>query len=91
MTNDYESNNGVNLQDIILPNDARLDVYYDEGLLGGISVFTGTGTRSDVKAGEDALYTTHPYNRVSAPFKAIPYFAWSNCTPGEMTVWIRNT
>jgi DUF1680 family protein len=86
-----EEDNGANLQDIILPNDAKLDVYYDDGLLGGVSVITGTGTRSDVKAGEDALYTTHAYNRVSAPFKAIPYFAWSNRTPGEMTVWIRNT
>jgi DUF1680 family protein len=85
-----EEDNGANLQDIILPNDARFDVQFDEGLLGGVSVITGTGTRSDVKTDEDALYTTHTYNRVPAPFKAIPYFAWSNRTPGEMTVWIRN-
>jgi DUF1680 family protein len=85
-----EEDNGPNLQDIIIPNDAQLDVQFDEGLLGGVTVITGTGTRSDVKEDDDALYSTDIYNRVPAPIKAVPYFAWSNRTPGEMTVWIRN-
>jgi DUF1680 family protein len=86
-----EVDNGTNLQDIALLNDTAFDVHFDDQLLGGVTVITGTGTRSDVNAYEqDELYTTHEYRRVSAPIKAIPYFAWSNRTPGEMTVWIKN-
>ncbi|SFL55653.1 hypothetical protein SAMN03159341_107118 [Paenibacillus sp. 1_12] len=83
-----EEDNGVNLQDIFLPNDIQLDTYFDAGLLGGVTVITGTGTRSEVKKDDNALYTTQNYQRVPAPIKAIPYFAWSNRTPGEMIVWI---
>jgi DUF1680 family protein len=86
-----EVDNGTNLQDIALLNDAAFDVHFDDQLLGGVTVITGTGTRTDVNAYEqDELYTMHEYTRVSAPIKAIPYFAWSNRTPGEMTVWIKN-
>ncbi|AEI40860.1 hypothetical protein [Paenibacillus mucilaginosus] len=28
---------------------------------------------------------------VLLPLQAVPYFAWSNRTPGEMTVWIRSS
>jgi DUF1680 family protein len=28
---------------------------------------------------------------VAVPFKAIPYFAWDNRSPGEMLVWVRET
>jgi DUF1680 family protein len=86
-----EVDNGTNLQDVALPKNAKFDVHFDDQLLGGVSVITGTGTRSDINEYEqDELYATHESTRVSAPIKAIPYFAWSNRMPGEMTVWIRN-
>jgi DUF1680 family protein len=86
-----EADNGTNLQDIALPDDTAFDVHFDDQLLGGVAVITGTGTRSDLNAYEqDKLYTPHNYTRIPAPIKAIPYFAWSNRTPGEMAVWIRN-
>ncbi|WP_426452792.1 hypothetical protein ACP26L_12240 [Paenibacillus sp. S-38] len=31
------------------------------------------------------------YDRTAVPLQAVPYFAWSNRTPGEMTVWIRSS
>lgn len=86
-----EEDNGANLQDIVLPHGTQFDVHFDKELLGGVSVITGAGTRTeDSVEDEHALYTTHAYTRVPASIKAIPYFAWSNRTPGEMTVWIRN-
>lgn len=86
-----EVDNGANLQDIVLAHGAQFDVHFDKELLGGVSVITGAGTRTeDIAEDEHALYTTHAYTRVPASIKAVPYFAWSNRTPGEMTVWIRN-
>jgi DUF1680 family protein len=85
-----EEDNGANLQDITLSNDASFDVHFDDQLLGGVSVLTAIGMRSEAPTNDDTLYTTRAYNRVPAAIKAIPYYAWSNRTPGEMTVWIRN-
>ncbi|GGG25725.1 glycoside hydrolase family 127 protein [Paenibacillus abyssi] len=85
-----EIDNGPNLQDIVLSSDAEFDVEFDAQLLGGVTVLTGEATRSDIKADDSRLYTTQAYSRVPAAIKAIPYFAWSNRTPGEMTVWIRS-
>lgn len=86
-----EEDNGANLQDIVLPADAKFDVSFDANKFGGVSVLTGTGLRSEVPAeDEHRLYATHGWDKVPAPVTAIPYFAWSNRTPGEMTVWIRS-
>lgn len=86
-----EIDNGPNLQDIVLPADAQFDVHFDDQLLGGVTVLTGIGSRSVIPPERsDSLYTTQPFDRASVPVKAIPYFAWSNRTPGEMTVWIRS-
>ena len=85
-----EVDNGPNLRDLVLPADADFEVAYDAGLLGGVCTISTTGTRTEAPAGGEAsLYTTRRYNRVPASITAMPYYAWSNRTPGEMTVWIR--
>ncbi|TDF98696.1 glycoside hydrolase family 127 protein [Paenibacillus piri] len=87
-----EIDNGANLQDLAIASDAQFDVNYDAGLLGGVAVLTGVGSRSVIPAkAEGILYGTRPFERAAAPVKAIPYFAWSNREPGEMTVWIRSS
>lgn len=86
-----EIDNGANLQDIVIPSDAQFDNHYDDQLLGGVTVLTGLGSRTAQRADDDApLYTTSAYDRVPAPITAIPYFAWSNRSRGEMTVWVRS-
>ncbi|NRF93759.1 glycoside hydrolase family 127 protein [Paenibacillus frigoriresistens] len=85
-----EADNGANLQDIALPDDAQFDVQYDEGLLGGVSVITTLATRSVLQADDTSIYRTQAIDRALVPITAIPYFAWSNRTRGEMTVWIRS-
>jgi DUF1680 family protein len=86
-----ETDNGSNLQDIVLPSDASFDIEYNENLLGGICTLTTVGMRSAVPAGgENKLYITQRYECTPTPITAIPYYAWSNRTPGEMTVWIRS-
>jgi DUF1680 family protein len=86
-----EIDNGPNLQDIVLSSDAEFDVQYDAALLGGVTIVTGIASRSVVQAEASGnLYTTKIFDRAPVPIKAIPYFAWSNRTPGEMTVWIHH-
>lgn len=78
-------------QDIVLADDAEFDANFEAGLLGGVTVLTGIGTRTIVPDSEkDRLYTTAIYESESVPLKAIPYFAWSNRTTGEMSVWLRS-
>jgi DUF1680 family protein len=55
------------------------------------SVVTVNGLRSDITESDDTkLYRTQPTKQTPAPITAIPYFAWSNRTAGEMTIWIRS-
>ncbi|MDP4097274.1 glycoside hydrolase family 127 protein [Paenibacillus sp. P96] len=85
-----EVDNGANLQDIELAVGSKLEAVYDDELFGGSVVICGTATRSDaIAAGSDALYATSPAARIPVQIKAVPYYAWSNREPGEMTVWSR--
>ncbi|WP_309120599.1 beta-L-arabinofuranosidase domain-containing protein [Paenibacillus sp.] len=86
-----EADNGPNLQDVTLPADASFVESYDASLLGGVCKLTTVGKRSAMRdEDEGRLYVAHRIDRVDAPLVAIPYYAWSNRTPGEMTVWIRS-
>lgn len=84
-----EADNGPNLRDISLPADSKLTARFEEQLLEGVHVISGTAWRSDPESNEDALYRTEGFKKVPAPVKAVPYYAWSNRQPGEMLVWIR--
>lgn len=87
-----EADNGANLQDIVLAAGEGFDVRFEAGLLGGVAVITASGTRSAARAGEEQpLYTTSVSERRAVPLQAIPYFAWSNRSPGEMAVWLRES
>lgn len=74
---------------IALKRDAELTSRFEPDLLGGMIVIDGTGldtTGSDTEGGlylDDAGQQTEP-----AKFRAIPYFAWDNRSPGAMRVWI---
>ena len=84
-----EVDNGSNLNDIALPRDAALGVQFEEDLLGGVVVIEGEATRKDPTSWQDTLYRPVSSGRATAPFRAIPYYAWANRGPGEMLVWIR--
>jgi len=90
-----EADNGANLRDIVLPDDAKLEARFDASLLGGVCVVEGAGWRTEEGAAGDGdapeeLYTTRRFRKIPAPIRAVPYYAWSNRGPGEMTVWIRS-
>lgn len=84
-----EADNGPDLQDIRLKSSVPLTSYYDEKLLGGVTVITGEGTRSNMSSWEGKLYRPLEYDTVPVKVKAIPYYAWANRTLGEMILWLR--
>ncbi len=69
---------GGRVSHLILPPDAKLTAEHRGALLGGVTVITGKAKART--AGSNELQ--------SVDFLAIPYYAWENRTPGEMTVWL---
>lgn len=79
---------GTHLLDVLLPSDIALTARHDTRLLGGVTVLEG-----------DALIrpsteTAMLYRKLQAsplktiPVRLIPYFAWGNRGPTEMSVWL---
>lgn len=65
---------------LIAPNQA-LTAEFDDELLNGVVVLRGFAVGMRYRA--DGTVEEN-----SQPFVAIPYFAWANRGPGEMTVWL---
>lgn len=84
-----ECDNGKNLDALLLPRAAKLEVSWEEDLLGGVMAIHGMALRGhDLNDGEE-LYRNIAPRYEDVRFKAIPYFAWDNRAPGEMLVWMR--
>ena len=75
------------LDQIMLPQDTKLEAHFEENLLDGVMVIQGDAVHSS--GWNDRLY--RPIREQRKPFriKAIPYYAWNNRGRGEMKVWIR--
>lgn len=82
-----ETDNGKDLDQIVLGIDAELNPKMEPNLLGGVVVLHGEAERETVKA--DGLYSTRPPSYTQAAIRAVPYYAWDNRAPGEMLIWMR--
>ena len=80
---EWPDNPGGQVRNLLLADDAILTTEFRAGLLGGVQVVKGSAVALayDDKGG---------VNRRKQEFLAIPYYAWANRGPGEMTVWIPN-
>ena len=81
-----ETDNGKDLNDLVLPGDAKLTVKKDRGLFGGTSVIAARVRRRKSWSGK--LYRPVESEALVGTMKAIPYFMWANRGEGEMLVWI---
>ena len=70
--------NGGKVSDLVLPNDARLKPEVRPDLLGGVTVLSGKGVRSDAGTAAQPVQVT-----------LIPYYSWANRGKGEMMVWLK--
>jgi DUF1680 family protein len=84
-----EVDNGRNLNDLILPRNAKLGAKFERNLLGGVTVISGRGRRADRSAWKGDLYRFAGSRTKPVTVKAVPYCVWENRRPGEMLVWIR--
>ena len=89
-------NPGLDLRDIVLPDDASFSVQSRPDLLGGVAVLE---TLAEIVL-PDEEWRERLYCRVrpradepqdtTAKVTAIPYYAWANRDPGPMRVWLRS-
>ncbi|WP_341278650.1 beta-L-arabinofuranosidase domain-containing protein [Paenibacillus sp. FSL H8-0537] len=85
-----EVDNGANLHQLALPKNGRLDLQYEDGLLGGIPTITAEAVRYTSSDWNGSLYRSEADWRLE-PVRVtfIPYYAWANRGLGEMSVWVR--
>ena len=82
---------GLDLLDVRIAPNARMQAEWQEGLLGGVVVIETQGALADVSKWRDQLYRPVAAKRLlqrEVPLKAVPYYAWANRGPGTMRVWI---
>jgi len=75
-------NRDSTVQNITINKMAVSNALYKPGMLNGIEVITAEGVGTKHRLNSDSLFET------SQSVTAIPYYAWANRGPGEMTVWI---
>jgi len=86
-SNDLPSD--ISLSNIRVPSDVKWKPRHSAALLDGVTTLEGTLLARKAGDWDGKLY--REFNRPEArqiPAKLIPYFAWSNRGPSEMTVWI---
>lgn len=86
-----EVDNGDQLQEIYLSEDAEFTETAEPELLGGVITLAAKGYRlSEDEWDEHSLYRAYSgRNYKEQKLKFIPYYAWANRSPGEMAVWVR--
>lgn len=86
-----EADNGDQLQEIYLAEQPEFEISYEEDLLKGVVTLKTEGKRVSREKWDDQIlyqpYQGKIYEKQNLTW--IPYYAWTNRTPGEMLVWVR--
>ncbi len=80
---EWPDNPGGHVHHLLLDDTQPLTASFEPNLLNGVEVITGRAAQ--LTQIPDGQITQTPQ-----AFKAIPYYAWANRGPGEMTVWLPN-
>jgi DUF1680 family protein len=84
--------NDTRILEVAIPPDIRLSARYDARLLGGVAVLEGTAEARRQGEWKDRLYREVEQQKAAPmPIRLVPYYAWGNRGPGEMTVWMPRT
>jgi DUF1680 family protein len=80
---------GIAVLDIVIPRNIDLRPRHDRTLLGGVTVLEGKAEAVVEPAWSGRLYRElAPAAPRSVLLRLIPYYAWGNRGPSEMTVWM---
>ncbi len=85
-----EIDNGKDLNDVSLPDRAKINSIFEPDLFGGCVVLEATGLRRETQVWGDQLYRSAKSEKVETTLRAIPYFLWANRGVGEMVVWVKS-
>jgi DUF1680 family protein len=83
-----EADNGKELYRLRLGMPGAYSVTHEEGLLEGVTVISFTGKREKDWPEDDLYRPLEDPVLEDKPLRFIPYYAWANRNPGEMTVWV---
>ncbi len=81
-----QQDNGEHLWNLRL-GDGGIAANYQPELLEGVVTLRAGGFCERLP--DDALYSAEAGQEAPCTLQFVPYFAWCNRTPGEMTVWVR--
>ncbi|MDR2914589.1 MAG: glycoside hydrolase family 127 protein [Tannerella sp.] len=73
------------LFDVVIPRDAEITSGYEENILNGVTVLTGSAVRIEKDKDSETL-SEKPFT-----FKAIPYSTWNNRGKGQLVVFTPET
>jgi hypothetical protein len=80
---------GVAVSEVLIPRGIDLRPRHDRTLLGGVTVLEGKAEAIVEQTWSGGLYRElAPASPRSISLRLIPYYAWGNRGPSEMTVWI---
>jgi DUF1680 family protein len=80
---------GVKVLDVAIPRAIDLRPRFERGLLGGVTVLEGKAVTLGEAPWSGELYRElAPATTKTVECKLIPYHAWGNRGPSEMTVWL---
>jgi DUF1680 family protein len=80
---------GVKVLDVVMPRQIRLKPRRDARLLGGVTVLEGKAAAVVGPVWSGELYRElSPAKAKPIDLKLIPYYAWGNRGPSEMSVWL---
>lgn len=80
---------GVRVQDVTIPANTKLEARFDATLLGGVGIVEAKTVARPTGDWNGKLYRPRQLTEgrpIAARF--IPYYAWSNRGPSEMSVWL---
>lgn len=80
---------GVNISDVLIPQDIQLTTRYDRHLLDGVAVLEGQALLRPPIDWTGKLYRDfEPEELKRFGVRFIPYCVWQNRGPSEMSVWL---
>jgi len=80
---------GITLEQVALPRNIVLQARHDNQFLQGLTVLEGDALANDQSKWKDQLYREQQPRQAKAfSVKLIPYYAWANRGPSEMSVWL---
>jgi DUF1680 family protein len=83
-----EADNGKELYRLRLGTPAACSVTYEKDLLEGVTVISFAGKREKDWPKDELYRPLDDPVLEDRPLRFIPYYAWANRGPGEMTVWV---